>query len=150
MEAAATSGADRVILGGETFNHIALTKDAWKRAGNIAKQYGISLWAATPRILWNRSIPLVRKELSQAIEGGVAGIYIGSMGAFTLVRDMALDVPFSADWSLNIFNTQSLKAYEKRDWQKSLFRQRRHLSKYRQWQNRRIRPSKYWGRDGLK
>ncbi len=112
VEAAATSGADRVILGGEMFNHIALTKDAWKRAGNIAKQYGISLWAATPRILWNRSIPLVRKELSQAIEGGVAGIYIGSMGAFTLVRDMALDVPFSADWSLNIFNTQSFKAYE--------------------------------------
>lgn len=26
VEAAATSGADRVILGGETFNHIALTK----------------------------------------------------------------------------------------------------------------------------
>lgn len=112
VEAAAKAGADRIILGGETFTHKSLTKDEWKRAGVIAREQGASLWAATPRILWNRFIPLVQRDLSYALESGIEGIYIGSMGALTLVRDMAIDVPYSADWSLNVFNTQSLRAYE--------------------------------------
>lgn len=110
-EAAARHGADRIIFGGESYTHQSATKEQWQAVRDITAQYDCQLWAATPRIVTERHAEAMRKELQTAIACGADGIYAGAMSVFTLCRDLQLAVPIYADWSLNIFNSQSAAAY---------------------------------------
>ena len=69
------------------------------------------MWAATPRVVSQRHNGLVRRELEQALQSGVDGVYAGSMSVFSMLRDMGADIPVYADWSLNIFNSAAAGEY---------------------------------------
>lgn len=53
----------------------------------------------------------MRRELEQALQSGVDGVYAGSMSVFSMLRDMGADIPVYADWSLNIFNSAAAGEY---------------------------------------
>lgn len=111
VQAAADSGADRVIFGGESYHHHSFSAAQWLEAVRVAHEGGASLWAATPRVVSQRHNGLVRRELEQALQSGVDGVYAGSMSVFSMLRDMGADIPVYADWSLNIFNSAAAGEY---------------------------------------
>lgn len=111
LRAAIKAGADRIIYGGETYTHCFTLPAEWKEAVQAAHAAGCELWAATPRVFWPRQAILIQTELRLAASAGVDGIYIGNMGIITLVRDIGLTLPLAADWSLNIFNSESARMY---------------------------------------
>ena len=111
VQAAVDSGADRVIFGGESYCHKPFSAAQWLEAVRIAHEGGASLWAATPRVVSQRHNGLVRRELEQALQSGVDGVYAGSMSVFSMLRDMEAHIPVYADWSLNIFNSMAAGEY---------------------------------------
>jgi putative protease len=111
MEAAGQSGADRIIFGGESYHHRPFGAKQWQQAARIARQYGMELWAGTPRILKEADRSQVERELETALRYGATGIYAAAMGIFTLCQDFGVTVPVYADWSLNIFNAVAAAAY---------------------------------------
>lgn len=111
VQAAADSGADRVIFGGESYHHRSFSAAQWLEAVRIAHERGVSLWAATPRVVSQRHNGLVRRELEQALQSGADGVYAGSMSVFSMLRDMGAHIPVYADWSLNIFNSAAAGEY---------------------------------------
>lgn len=111
VQAAVDSGAGRVIFGGESYCHKPFSAVQWLEAVRIAHEGGASLWAATPRVVSQRHNGVVRRELEQALQSGVDGVYAGSMSVFSMLRDMEAHIPVYADWSLNIFNSAAAGEY---------------------------------------
>jgi putative protease len=111
IEAAGRSGADRVIFGGESYHHQPFTAKQWQQAAKVSRQYGMSLWAATPRILRESDTERVAQELKAALKNGIKGIYAAAMGILPLCHDLGVTVPVYADWSLNIFNSEAADVY---------------------------------------
>lgn len=111
VAAAARGGAYRVIFGGESYTHRPFSLNQWEEAVEIAEEHEVELWAATPRIITEKNVQAVRQELKTAIQCGAVGIYAGAMSVFTLCKELGLDVPIYADWSLNIFNSLAAQEY---------------------------------------
>lgn len=111
IEAAGQSGADRIIFGGESYHHHSFGAKQWQQAARIAKQYGMELWAGTPRILKETDRNKVAHELETALRFGAAGIYAAAMGIFAMCQDIGVKVPVYVDWSLNIFNSMAAATY---------------------------------------
>lgn len=110
-EAALKAGAGRIIYGGETYDHHFVTAQEWNHVAALAASYGRELWAATPRVMWPRQAAAVRTELRLAAKAGISGVYAGNVGIFPLLESEGLSLPCSADWSLNIFNSESAQVY---------------------------------------
>ncbi len=111
VKAAVRNGADRVIFGGETYCHRAVTERQWKEAAAAAHDGGVSLWAATPRVVVERHRDAVRRELETAVTCGADGVYAGAVSIFSMLEDMKAPVPVYADWSLNIYNSITAGEY---------------------------------------
>lgn len=90
---------DRVILPLET---PAETLDALRRAGH-------ALILEIPRALWGVEAP-VRARMEALRREGFTHFWCGNLGAAALCRE--LDVSAHGGFSLNIFNTQSLRFFE--------------------------------------
>lgn len=111
VEAALQAGCSRIAFGGESYDHHVFQAGQWQQAADLARQYDAELWAATPRIVTEKSAALVRQELKTALDHGVDGVYAGAMSIFSMLRDLEAKVPVCADWSLNIFNSLAAREY---------------------------------------
>lgn len=111
VEAAGKGGANRVIFGGESYDHRSFSASRWQEAVDAAHQYGMEIWAATPRIVKEDHRQRIEAELQGAVTAGCDGIYAGAMSVFAMVPRLARSVPVYADWSLNIFNSQAAAVY---------------------------------------
>lgn len=109
--AAAEHGADVVIFGGESYHHRPFLKEDWQAAVKAAHDYGVALWAGTPRIVREAHRRAVQSELERAVASGIDGIYVGAMAVFTMAKKVGSGLPIRADWSLNVFNSQAASAY---------------------------------------
>lgn len=112
IEAAGKEGIDRVIFGGESYHHGSFSASLWQKAVALAHQYGMEIWAATPRIVKESYRQQVESELKHALAAGCDGIYAGALSIFAMAQQIGATVPMYADWSLNIFNTQAAQVYE--------------------------------------
>lgn len=113
VEAAVRGGAGRIIFGGESYCHCSFSLSAWQQAVQAAHQHGVSLWAATPRIICQNTAVAVRDEIKWALQSGVDGIYAGAMSVLMLARELQVQVPVYADWPLNIFNSKAAAEYQR-------------------------------------
>lgn len=111
VQAAAESGADRIIFGGESYQHRPFSAAQWLEAVRLAHEGGAALWAATPRVVSQRHNQLVRRELEQALQSGADGVYAGAMSVLSMLQNMQAQVPVWTDWSLNVFNSMAAEEY---------------------------------------
>lgn len=111
IEAAGKNGIHRVIFGGESFHHRPFTADVWRQAVQLAKSYGMEIWAATPRVVKEAWRSAIEAELTAAVRAGCDGVYAGALSVFTMVERLQQKLPVYADWPLNIFNAQAAVSY---------------------------------------
>lgn len=111
LEEALLAGADRVVYGGDSYDHHAFTAEEWRQAVSLAHKAKVPIWAASPRILRQRNLAAVKKELSVAAKAGVDGIYAGALGIFPLLGQENINIPVNTDWSLNIFNSEAAQLF---------------------------------------
>ncbi len=103
---AVDEGAGRIIFGGENFSHRFLTKEEYREAAAYCKTHKCQLIIATPKIIAAKNWDSFLRELDFAKEYKVDGVLLGNLGALEIMRQQR-DIPYYADYSLNIYNSQS-------------------------------------------
>jgi putative protease len=111
VEAALRGGADRIIFGGDSYDHHVFDRKQWQQAVQLAHTARKQIWAASPRILRQRDVAGLSEELQAAVRSGIDGIYAGAMGIMAMAEAEKWQLPIVADWSLNIFNSEAARAF---------------------------------------
>lgn len=111
IEAAGKGGADRVIFGGESYQHQIFDEHIWRQAAALAKSYNMEIWAASPRVVQEEDRHCIEEELHSAAEALCDGIYAGSMSIFPMQERLHTRLPVYTDWSLHVFNSMAANAY---------------------------------------
>lgn len=114
VQAALTAGADRILFGGDCFEHeakVLLPEKDYETAVKLARRAGRQIAMATPRIVKEEQLPYFDKLFTLWEELGVDYIYINNNGLWTLAKNHP-GVKYWADQSLNIFNSQSLQFWQ--------------------------------------
>ncbi|MBR2214990.1 MAG: DUF3656 domain-containing protein [Selenomonadaceae bacterium] len=110
-KAALTAGADRIIFGGETYNHENLTLEDYKEAWNLARQKGKEIFFHTPRIMGQHEQRIWQALLTGWQEISPDGIYVTNVGVWQLARRLT-QLPRWVDYSLISYNSQTLAFWQ--------------------------------------
>ncbi|MDT8900981.1 DUF3656 domain-containing U32 family peptidase [Anaeroselena agilis] len=108
--AAAASGADIIMFGGESFAGRAPTPDDYRRVVAMARERGLAVILSTPRIVQDWQWPALEADLDlfrSLAPDAVAAANLGTL--HRLSRDNGLAV--HADWPLNIYNSAALRVF---------------------------------------
>ena len=108
---AAQSGADRIVYGGESYDRHVFSAAEWQHAARIVHEAGAEIWAATPRVVRERDRRRVAEELRVAAAAGADGVYIGTVGIFSLLDKLYINLPRQTDVYMNVFNSLSAAVY---------------------------------------
>lgn len=114
VQAALTAGADRILFGGDCFDHepqVLLPEKDYEIAVKLVRKAGRQIAMATPRIVKEAQLPYFDKLFAQWQQLGVDYIYINNNGLWPLAKKYP-QVKYWADQSLNIFNSQSLQFWQ--------------------------------------
>jgi putative protease len=111
VHAALQVGAERVLFGGDCFNHRLPSPDDYRRVAEQCRKAGREFAFATPRIVKEAQLGYFAKlfELWQELEPTC--VYINNNGLWPLAKQYA-GLRLVADMSLNIFNSQSLRFWQ--------------------------------------
>ena len=104
--AALEAGAERILFGGDCFNHINPTEEIYRRAVEMVRKAGREIAMATPRIIHEAQLGYFEKLFKLFDELKVDYVYIANLGLWEMAQGKSFK-PW-ADLSLNIFNSQSL------------------------------------------
>ncbi len=105
VQAAVTSGADRVIFGGEQFRgRPEFSLEMQGEAVKLAQAAGCSVLIVLPRLWFESQERAIACYLQQVEEWQPDGILVGNPGSIALARDIA-DLPLVGDYTLNVFNS---------------------------------------------
>lgn len=107
VNAALEAGAERILFGGDCFNHLNPSEDQYRRAVEMTKRAGREIAIATPRIVHEAQLVYFKKIFNLLDELKVDYVYISNIGLWNMAQGKSFK-PW-ADMSLNIFNNQSLQ-----------------------------------------
>ncbi|MDY4921116.1 MAG: U32 family peptidase [Phascolarctobacterium sp.] len=110
VNAALQAGAERILFGGDCFNHQLPSNADYTKVAELCRKQGRELAFATPRIVKEAQLNYFAKlfELWQELVPDF--VYINNNGLWPLAKKYNL--PVVADMSLNIFNVQSLEFWQ--------------------------------------
>lgn len=111
VNAALQAGAERILFGGDCFNHQLPSNEDYVKAAELCRKTGRQLAFATPRIVKEAQLGYFDKlfALWQQLEPDI--VYINNNGLWPLGRKYA-GLKLAADMSLNIFNSQALQFWQ--------------------------------------
>lgn len=108
LSAALDGGADRIVFGGESYSHEAVTLPMYNMAVKLAHTAGAAVIFNTPRIIRDSELPDFHKWLSAVDKYGADGINVHNIGALYAARAMTA-LPVETDYSLISYNLEALK-----------------------------------------
>lgn len=111
VNAALRAGAERILFGGDCFNHQLPSNGDYVKAAELCRKTGRQLAFATPRIVKEAQLGYFDKlfALWQQLEPDL--VYINNNGLWPLGRKYA-GLKLAADMSLNVFNSQALQFWQ--------------------------------------
>lgn len=111
VNAALQAGAERILFGGDCFNHQLPGNEDYAKAAELCRKAGRQIAFATPRIVKEAQLAYFDKlfALWQQLEPDL--VYINNNGLWPLARKYA-GLKLAADMSLNIFNSQALQFWQ--------------------------------------
>ncbi|MDO4178796.1 MAG: DUF3656 domain-containing protein [Phascolarctobacterium sp.] len=110
IAAALEAGAERILFGGDCFNHINPTDNDYRRAAELTRKAGREIAMATPRIVHETQLNYYHRLFDLFDELKVDYVYISNNGLWEMAQGKSFK-PW-ADMSLNIFNNQSLQFWQ--------------------------------------
>lgn len=111
VNAVLRAGAERILFGGDCFNHQLPSNEDYVKAAELCRKTGRQLAFATPRIVKEAQLGYFDKlfALWQQLEPDL--VYINNNGLWPLARKYA-GLKLAADMSLNVFNSQALQFWQ--------------------------------------
>lgn len=111
VNAALQAGAERILFGGDCFNHQLPSEADYAKAAKLVRKAGRQLAFATPRIIKEAQLAYFDKLFTLWEELQPDFVYINNNGLWPLAKKhVALNLV--ADMSLNIFNSQTLQFWQ--------------------------------------
>lgn len=110
VNAALEAGAERILFGGDCFNHVNPSEEQYRRAVEMVHKAGREIAMATPRIIHEAQLNYFKKLFNLFDEIKVDYVYISNNGLWNMAQGKSFK-PW-ADMSLNIFNNQSLQFWK--------------------------------------
>ena len=108
VEAALAAGADRILFGGDAFNHQFISDKDYAQAAALCRAQGREIAFATPRIVKEGQLAYFARLFKLWQQLAPDCVYINNNGLWQLARQYYHGRLWS-DMSLNIFNSQSLE-----------------------------------------
>ncbi|WP_293838605.1 U32 family peptidase [uncultured Phascolarctobacterium sp.] len=107
VNVALQAGAERILFGGDCFNHQLPTEADYTKVAQLVRKEGRELAFATPRIVKEAQLGYFDKlfALWESLQPDY--VYINNNGLWPLAQRYALNLV--ADISLNLFNSQTLQ-----------------------------------------
>ena len=111
VNAALQAGAERILFGGDCFNHQLPSEADYAKAAKLVRKAGRQLAFATPRIIKEAQLAYFDKLFTLWEELQPDFVYINNNGLWPLAKKHA-ELNLVADMSLNIFNSQTLQFWQ--------------------------------------
>lgn len=108
LSAALDGGADRIVFGGESYSHEAVTLPMYSMAVKLAHTAGAAVIFNTPRIIRDSELPDFHKLLSAVDKYGADGVNVHNIGALYAAKNMT-GLSVETDYSLISYNLETLK-----------------------------------------
>ena len=107
VNVALQAGAERILFGGDCFNHQLPTEADYTKVAQLVRKEGRELAFATPRIVKEAQLGYFDKLFAVWESLQPDYVYINNNGLWPLAQRYALNLV--ADISLNLFNSQTLQ-----------------------------------------
>ena len=106
LKAAADTGADSILFGGESYRHEVITPELYQQAIDIAHNEGKKIYIATPRIVRQNE----QSELENILNAvsNADAVYVHNIATLILAGRLT-KIPIHTDFSLITFNTETIK-----------------------------------------
>lgn len=111
VNSALQAGAERILFGGDCFNHQLPTHQDYIKVAEMCRKVGRQFAFATPRIVKEDQLNYFSKLFALWAELKPDFIYVNNNGLWPIAKKYEGLVLF-ADASLNIFNSQTLKFWQ--------------------------------------
>lgn len=111
VNAALQAGAERILFGGDCFNHQLPSAADYTKAAELCRKAGRELAFATPRIIKEAQLAYFDMLFALWQDLDPDYVYINNNGLWPLAKKYA-GLKLVADMSLNIFNSQSLQFWQ--------------------------------------
>lgn len=108
VNAALQAGAERIIFGGECFNHQQPAADTYVKVAQLVQRAGRQLAFATPRIVKEAQLAYFDKQFEQWEALAPDFVYINNNSLWPVAARHS-GLKLVADMSLNLFNSQTLQ-----------------------------------------
>ena len=107
VNVALQAGAERILFGGDCFNHVLPSEADYTKVAQLVKKEGRELAFATPRIVKEAQFGYFDKLFALWETLAPDYVYINNNGLWPLAKKYKLNLV--ADISLNLFNSQTLQ-----------------------------------------
>ena len=111
VNAALQAGAERILFGGDCYNHVLPTNDDYAKVAEMCRKAGREIAFATPRIIKEAQLGYFDKLFALWEQLQPNYVYINNNGLWPLAKKHQ-GLPLVADMSLNIFNSQTLQFWQ--------------------------------------
>ncbi len=108
VKAALEAGSGRIVFGGESYTHKAITLDMYRQATEMAHNMGAAIIFNTPRIIRDGELEHFHKWLQNGAACEPDGISVHNIGSLHAVRELT-ELPIEADYSLISYNVETLR-----------------------------------------
>ncbi len=118
VRAALEGGADSITFGGDTYGHRAISLAEYEKACALCQNRGMPICLSTPRILRQEQLCYLEKLLKDTAYLPFDAIYVHNPSTFfqteLTLKELGKKLPLRGDFSLNVFNTPTIMALQKR------------------------------------
>ncbi len=114
VRAVLEAGAERILFGGDCFNHQLPTEADYLKVIQLVRKAGREIAFATPRIVKEAQLSYFEKLFTLWEELKPDYVYINNNGLWTLAKKHE-NLHLIADMSMNIFNSQTLAFWQEQD-----------------------------------
>ncbi len=108
VKIALRQGADRIMFGGETLNHQALSPEDYRRAVDLVRSAGKKIVLSTPRLAKEWQMTELRQELALFESLAPDAVAVANLGMLYLAREQ-ISLPLHGDYPLNIYNLYTIQ-----------------------------------------
>ncbi len=106
------AGADVLLFGGETYNHMSLGEKDYREAAAMARAAGRQVYFATPRIVREEESAAMGEHLASLAGCKPGGVLVGNLGVWQQAQGQGMFL--WPDYSLNVFNSWTLDFWRDR------------------------------------
>lgn len=113
VKAAVNNGADWILFGGESFQHLPLTTDDYTQAVELCHNKKVKITLNTPRLIKEWQIPGLRRDLELFTQLHPDAIGVANLGTLHMMQQLESDIALHGDFSLNIYNSVAIQFFAK-------------------------------------